>query len=294
MILRRKNGCGAFHSLLCIIVGFCALCVWPAAAGVIEEAEVYYAFEGSGQIVEDRSGGTDIDLQMGSTSGSDANDPTRTTGKVGSGLSFDGDDVAHSVVDVDRLDFNADDAFSVAGWFRRATAAGTIQKFLMSKMTPSGAYPGWFMAWRDDGISTNPNSLLFYMRDNEGSSGNGALQIYTNPVTNTDWVHVAVTYDGSSNPSGVQFYLDGQPLGVDRTGDDLEPTDVTDNGTPFNLGGRADTGSWDGLQDEIGVWNRVLTESEVQETMTGIPEPGSGLLLVIAGMGLLWRRRGRS
>lgn len=74
------------------------------------------------------SGTTAIDLQLGSTSGSDSEDPTRTTGYNGSGLSYDGDDFATSDADVDALDFNGDEAFSVAGWMKR-TDGYAVQLF---------------------------------------------------------------------------------------------------------------------------------------------------------------------
>ncbi len=99
-----------------------------ASAALIDEAVVFYTFEESGQTVNDVSGTTAIDLQLGSTSGSDSEDPTRTTGYNGSGLSYDGDDFATSDADVDALDFNGDEAFSVAGWMKR-TDGYAVQLF---------------------------------------------------------------------------------------------------------------------------------------------------------------------
>lgn len=260
-----------------------------AFASLIDDAVVFYTFEeGSGSAINDVSNdGNDIDLQLG---GSPAT-PTRTTGYNGEGLSFDGDDFVTSITDVTPLDFDADDAFSVAGWFRRTKEDGGTQKNLLAKMETSGPYPGWFLAWRDEDIGSNQNSILFYMRDNEGSTGNGALAVYSNAVDSTDWIHIAATYDGSSNPSGVNFYLNGAVLDTRDSADDLEDNDITDNTAPFNIGGRNGTGSWVGDADEVGVWNRELSASEIETLTTIIPEPASALLLALGGLALLKRRR---
>lgn len=293
MIFSARLRNGILPRVVRAVAGMALLLAGAASAGVISNAQVYYAFEDSGQIVEDRSGGADIDLQLGSTSGADSADPTRLAGKVGGGLSFDGGDFATSIADVGELDFAPDEAFSVAGWFQRSVSTGGTQEFLVSKMNPSGAFPGWFLTWRDEDIGSNNNSLLFFIRDDQGGTGDGFLAVYSDPVAETDWIHAAVTYDGSSDPSGVSFYLDGQSLGIRNTNDDLDAGDVTDNTAPFNIGGRNDGGSWEGLVDEVGVWDRELTRGEVQRAMSGIPEPGSAALLVVAFVGLLGQRAGR-
>lgn len=208
-------------------------------------------------------------------------------------MTFDGDDVASSGTDENRLDFNGGDAFSVAGWFRRDTASGKSQKFLMSKMDPNETFPGWFLAWRDNNAhpSTTTNLLNFFMRDDSGGSGNGFLEVQSDPVTSSDFVHIAVTYDGSGNTDGVNFYLNGQTLNVksSQAKSPFDDTTSTDNAAPFNLGGRDDVGSFIGAMDNVGVWERVLSESEIQTL--AIPEPATVALVGLGGVMLLSRRR---
>lgn len=145
----------------------------PAHAGVIDDAVVYYDFEGTGQTVADQSGTPKIDLTLGANGAVSSDDPDRTAGKFGNGLTFVSGDVVSSGSDENALDFNADDPFSVAGWFRRDDARGVSQKFLLSKMDPSGPFPGWFLTWRDSGISSGPDALNFFMRDNQDTTSDG-------------------------------------------------------------------------------------------------------------------------
>jgi len=261
----------------------------PAHAAIIDDAVVYYDFEGTGQTVADQSGAPAIDLTRGANNTAGSDDPSRTAGKFGDGLTFDGGDVASSGSDEVALDFNADDPFSVAGWFRRDSDTGGSQKNLIAKMDASGNFPGWFLAWRDSDISSGPDALNFFMRDDQGSAGNGRLEVFSDPVTTSDWVHIAVTYAGDGNGSDVSFFVNGVPVGKSVLNEDLSATDVTDNSAPFNLGGRDDTGSFVGGMDNVGVWDRVLSASEVEAL---VPEPASVLLMGLGSV-LLWSRRRR-
>ncbi len=156
------------------------------------------------------------------------------------------------------------------------------------------AYPGWFVYWRpnSDGTSNDENSIQFYMRDNEGGNSDGFLQVVSqDEVTSSDWVHLAATYDGTADGSGVKLYLNGSELATDVTNKSFTTSSTNNNTAPFNIGGRNDTGGLNGLTDEVGVWDRELTQSDVQSVMTAIPEPGSVLLLALGGLALLRRPR---
>src|SRR5262249_9730355 len=79
------------------------------------------------------------------------------------------------------------------------------------------------------------------------------------------WVHVAVTYDGSSRAGGIRIYVDGQagPLEVVRDG--LWKDITYDGGEPdLALGFRfRDHGFQGGRVDELRVYNRPFTPLEV-------------------------------
>jgi hypothetical protein len=72
------------------------------------------------------------------------------------------------------------------------------------------------------------------------------------------WVHLAGTYDGQA----VRLYVDGELQGtMERTG----PINPVENG-PLILGSyqQGHTAFFRGLVDEIRLYNRALTGSEIQ------------------------------
>lgn len=121
----------------------------------------------------------------------------------------------------------------------------------------------------------NPATNLRCTRD-------GRLDVFSDPVTTSDWVHIAVTYAGGGQGSDVSFFVNGALVGTTVNVEDLSATDVTNNTAPFNLGGRDDTGSFIGAMDNVGVWDRVLSASEVEAL--AIPEPASVVLVGLGGV----------
>ena len=90
---------------------------------------------------------------------------------------------------------------------------------------------------------------------------------YTNRVLDTDWHHVAMTYDGSM----MRLYLDGLlRTYTAKTGNlQLSAGDVyIGKETPIN--------PFKGTIDEMLVYDRALTDSEVLEIYGSTPDPGNG------------------
>jgi cytochrome c553 len=77
------------------------------------------------------------------------------------------------------------------------------------------------------------------------------------------WVHVAMTYDGSSRANGLRIYLDGQPAKTEIVRDHLDgPAHVRS----FQVGFRdRDQGFKGGAVDDLQVFDRELTPLEVAE-----------------------------
>lgn len=73
-----------------------------------------------------------------------------------------------------------------------------------------------------------------------------------------EWTHVAMTYDGST----ISLYANGKIVGQVPCSGAISRHDV-----PFNIGGRANdegTGKFNGLIDEVQVFNRALSADEIQ------------------------------
>jgi len=95
-----------------------------------------------------------------------------------------------------------------------------------------------------------------------------ALKVATKAVlpVNT-WVHVTVTYDGSSRAAGLRIYLDGQPAEREVVRDGLFKDITYDGGEPnLALGHRfRDSGFKGGQVDELRVFNRALSALEARQ-----------------------------
>lgn len=112
--------------------------------------------------------------------------------------------------------------------------------------------------------------IYFYVNTGEEGMGpfNGADIDTTLPLKNygfeTDtWYHVAGTFDGEK----IRVYINGILEGEK----DVPESVLIWNDNDIHIGGRPDTSNWyNGLVDEIAVYDRALTEKEVKVTMESI------------------------
>ena len=88
---------------------------------------------------------------------------------------------------------------------------------------------------------------------------NGATQLGLN-----EWHHICGTYDGTE----IRLYVDGQlDAQVAYTGG------ITANAYPVYIGDNSETAGrfWDGLLDDIRIYDCALSQSEIQDLMPGPP-----------------------
>lgn len=81
------------------------------------------------------------------------------------------------------------------------------------------------------------------------------------------WIHLTMTYDGSSRAEGLRLYMDGEPLAMDTEIDQLTKDIIFSRkvqpGLQIGGWGRG-LGFKDGLVDDIAVFDRELTPYEIQ------------------------------
>ncbi|WP_161990728.1 LamG-like jellyroll fold domain-containing protein [Chryseobacterium viscerum] len=92
------------------------------------------------------------------------------------------------------------------------------------------------------------------------------------PLSINTWHHVAVTYDAASTT--MKLYKDGQ---LRSTKTDVDPVD---EGNMVRIGAFNDAAnSFTGTMDEVRIWNRALSSSEIANTMNcELSGPETGLI----------------
>jgi hypothetical protein len=164
-------------------------------------------------------------------------------------------------------------AFSISAWI---------------KATGNGEIVGW-------GSTVVPGRAEFRVNGNRlrYESGGGNVQGDTT-VTDDEWHHVAVTVPTDALYVDVTIYLDGE--------NDTQPENDTDPARPtaefdlkmglrYNESGR----DYTGLIDEVRLYNKVLTQAEIQalalRPRAYDPEPADGAMGVTSPL-LSWQPRG--
>lgn len=117
-----------------------------------------------------------------------------------------------------------------------------------------------------------------------------------NNLYNQNWYHIAAT---TLAAGGTELFVNG--VSVATSGG---PANIADHGTNnLWIGNNPQGGAnrmWDGLIDDVAMWDRVLTADEVALVhnagragiaLSAVPEPSTGLLGALAGLLLVVRRR---
>jgi hypothetical protein len=190
--------------------------------------------EGTGTTLGDSSGNG----RTGTITGA-----TWTTGRFGQALNFTGS----ALVDLGDLDLTG--PFTVMAWMQtRSLYTGTCGSLVMKA--------------RDYGFELCSGQLAAKI-----ASGTAWSAAVTQPLTSADlnvWKHVALTYDGTT----LRFYLGGVLINTAAGAH-------TTNNNPLLLGRwTPDSEYWNGLIDEMRIYNRALTQAEVQTDLaTAVSAP---------------------
>ena len=190
---------------------------------------------------------------------------TMAGGKYGNCLSFDGVDDYVEIPDDASLHLPA--GLTVAAWINVNVSinhGGVVAKHVMI---------GWGTNFSFR-IAVNTGTNLTWGRCNDGEqyfATDGVL-----PGTG-QWVHVAMTCMAPGAPTNQRAYVDGVDI-TDVTGQTgqiaAEPPFLVFEGIPVEIGvGRGQGGTegndmfYDGLIDDVVIYNRGLTESEIGQLM---------------------------
>ena len=186
---------------------------------------------------------------LGNYNGTLVNGATYGTGIINQGFSFDG---VNDTVDFENvLDNDGTQAMSWSFWINFSSSPAfdaIIAKY--------NAGVGYYITM------TNTNRIQFGIGQVLTSN---AIRVYSSSVLSTStWYHVVVTYDGSKLANGINIYIDGSNPSLFVNYDTFTGSSSNTIGLQF---GRAALGGkyLNGILDEVGIWNRELTASEVTQ-----------------------------
>jgi hypothetical protein len=204
-----------------------------------------YSFnEGTGNLVADASGN-------GNT-GTIANAVWTTAGKYGNALHFNGTNAWVSVNDASNLDLQI--GMTLEAWVNP------------SSIPPNGCSPSGTCSWMDvihkdsDRYYIEASSNQAQVPEAGGIFQSGKHVVFGPSVLplNT-WTHLALTYDSTM----IRFYINGLLVASSP-----ETSPITTSTNPLFIGGDQTMGQFfDGLIDEVRIYNLALTQAQIQADM---------------------------
>ncbi|MYG00383.1 LamG domain-containing protein [Candidatus Poribacteria bacterium] len=237
---------------LILVISILVFNTIPLESQVVEEGLVsYWSFDDAdvrGDIVKDLVGGND---------GTILGAPKHVKGKVGKAFEFGGEPDAIDVTSPANgsLDFGVDKDFTMMAWFKvdEPPTLDGAQSTIISK-----------------GDGGNNARILWKIVQTKiqvtiANEAGGGPKIDFNSVSDIvdgNWHHVVFVADRSDS---TRIYIDGE---LDAEGGASEGTDVTTE-SPLFIGASVRIGKttrryFEGLIDEVGIYDRVLTEDEIE------------------------------
>ena len=184
--------------------------------------------------------------------------PEPVAGKIGGGLRLSGE---NNISVPTGGDFTRNDAFTIALWVNTPDEKERAVIFHRSRAWTDAGSRGYQLLIEDGRLSA---SLIHFWPGN-------AIRIRTrDKMAVGQWVHVAMTYDGSSRAEGMTLYVDGLRAECDVVRDHLFKNITGGGATTLDIGQRfRDRGFKNGLVDELKVFRRRLTPLEVAQLCDG-------------------------
>jgi hypothetical protein len=211
------------------------------SAQTVQGLVAAYGFnEGAGVQTADASGLNNVGTLGGAT--------WTPAGKYGAALSFNGSSSWVTIADAASLHLTT--GMTIEAWINPASSTGWRSVVLKER---SG---GLAYALYGENNANRPAGYLTLSGD-KSVNGNAALPLNT-------WTHVAVTYDGAT----LRVFINGAQAGsTAATGSIAASTGA------LRIGGNAVWGEYfNGLLDEVRIYNRALSAAEIQADMnTPVP-----------------------
>lgn len=226
--------------------------VTPSTSGLVG----YWSFnEGSGTTVDDSSGnGND---------GTFVNSPTWVEGSFGNGLNFDGSSDYINVGSDDSIDFGGQNQITVSAWANIESSGSDSNKVVFKGLQFN--FQPQYTAGDVMRMEINTGSYI------------GC----TTPAGFTElgeWIHYAMTWNGTT----AKIYKNGV---LSTTCEIIGTINAAGDSSNLCIGSSCGSAFTDGTIDEVQVYNRALSESEVYLLYSGLVSIGGiGNVKILSGL----------
>jgi len=189
--------------------------------------------------------------------------PEVVPGKINSGLHLSGDNNFTTKVGGT---FSRHDPFSIGLWINTPDEIDRAVIWHRTRSWTDAGSRGYQLLFEDGKLSA---SLIHFW------PGNAIRVVSDRKMPTNRWLHVFVTYDGSSRAEGLKIYVDGKLEPSSTVRDNLTKTigysSDDDLFKTFTVGQRnRDRGFKDGLVDELKIYDRELMRAEVEHGFEGV------------------------
>ena len=146
--------------------------------------------------------------------------------------------------------FEGDQAFSAAAWIK--LPANDASGAILARMDDQHDYRGWDF-WVE---GRRVGSHIVHKWPE-----NGLKAVTQEQLPADEWVHVAISYDGSRKAAGLKVYVNGQLKPLNVTADAL--TETIRTSVPLKIGQRHTTAPLSGVAiEDVRIYSRALEPSE--------------------------------
>ena len=205
------------------------------------------------------------------------NRPKWDDGKFGSALEFDGMttyvncgngpslDITEEITVMAWVKFNAVDYKNAAGGLFTIAAKG-----YPDALTP---HAGWWFSYDNRNNGQSFNYTCFGHKAGGWAGGGNNLSGRIFQFTKGEWYHIAITVGESIG----KMYVNGTQLGADKPFANLV---LSDTSKDLSIGSAGASWYFNGLIDEVAIFNVELAEEDIQTIMDKGLERASGLAAV--------------
>lgn len=236
----------------------------PSSDGVLDDIRIYNYARTPEQILQDMHADTaptgqqvgqwKLDNNTHSSAGNAGsftlvNSPTWTTGKVNMGLDFEKDSSQYGYI-ADSAELSITGSLTLGAWIKPESNTSSTLFNIAGKW--DGSNESYLLAMYGDEVRMYIDSSSNYVTTTAANLQTG------------NWYHVAGSYNATAGT--VTIYINGRPFATTTSG--TIPNSIGDDGGRFHLASEDSsttaTNFFDGVIDDVQLFNTNLTQSEVQ------------------------------